>query len=398
MVGRRNHSPGDAGQTAGLIGRRELLAGGVALGVAGPAVSAVSTLPDVEAPFKMDGGRPWTGVWINKQGPFRFAITTGSNAFAVWDDLAAKLNLNPTTTNLRTAGRKQGPIATVYEAEEVLVGGAFALTRVPMTTFNAPGQPLDMGQMPLINDRITTFDFKAGIMRSLRDLPAERTGFTRTPMIYQANVLTWVPQVLGKLGGKTVRLRISTGAPGVISLSPQAVNRLGWWNDEVPYSERTFERGSRESVQRTTRRGDLELGDLKISNPLVTLNRSGGSAWVDVFEDDGTIGIELLRRFDLIIDQPKRGLWTRPNADFAEPWHYDRAGFDVEQEDGVWKVSVVDKGSPAEKAGLKVGDQVVTGIDSVRRARFAPAGAQVAFNVMRGGERVRVPMTLADWL
>ena len=59
------------------IGRRELLAGGVALGVAGRADAAVSTLPDVEAPFKMDGGRPWTGVWIDKQGPFRFGISTG---------------------------------------------------------------------------------------------------------------------------------------------------------------------------------------------------------------------------------------------------------------------------------------------------------------------------------
>jgi S1-C subfamily serine protease len=88
----------------------------------------------------------------------------------------------------------------------------------------------------------------------------------------------------------------------------------------------------------------------------------------------------------------------RPNADFEAPWEYDRAGFDVELQDGVWKVSVVDAGSPAAAAGLKVGDQVVTGIDSVRRARFAPAGAQVAFNVLRGGERVRVPMTLADWL
>jgi hypothetical protein len=398
LAGRRNHSPGDAGQTAGLIGRRELLAGGAALGLARPAVAAVSTLPDVEAPFKMDGGRPWTGVWIDKQGPFRFGISTGSNTFAVWDDLATRLKLNPTTSKVQLSKKTSSAVSTVYEAKELLIGGGFALTRVPLMGFRAPDQPSDMGQLPLVADRVTTFDFKAGIMRSLREAPADRTGYVRTPMIYEANVGTWTPRVQAKIGGKPVRLRISTGSFGVVSLSPQAVNRLGLWNDETPYSQRTVDDGARDAMRRVTRRGDLELGDFTVSRPLLTLNNARGSAWVDVFDDDGVIGIDLLRRLDLIIDQPKRNLWTRPNADFETPWSYDRAGFDVEQQDGVWKVSVVDGGSPAEQAGLKVGDQVVTQIDSVRRARYAPAGAQVAFNVLRGGERVRIPMTLADWL
>lgn len=378
--------------------RRDVLAGGMALGVAGPAMGAVSTLPDVETQFQMDGGRPWTGVWINKQGPFRFAISSGSNSFAVWDELATKLKLNPTTTNVQVSRRTSGRVATVYEAEELLIGGAFALTRVPLTTFRAPVGVLDVGQLPLIADRVTTFDFKAGVMRSLRDLPADRTGYVRAPMIYQANVVTWVPQVIAKLGGQTVRLRISTGSSAGVSLSPQAVNRLGFWNDETPYSERGFGDGTREAVVRQTRRGDLEIGDFKVSRPILTLNRAQGSAWVDIFDDDGLIGMNLLRRLDLIIDQPKRGLWVRPNADYETPWTYDRAGFDVEEKDGAWLVSVVDARSPAEAAGLKVGDRVVTQIDSVKRARFAPAGAQVAFSVMRGTERSRIAMTLADWL
>ncbi len=74
----------------------------------------------------------------------------------------------------------------------------------------------------------------------------------------------------------------------------------------------------------------------------------------------GLIGNELLRRFNMIINYPKREIHLEPNTHFNDQFDYAYTGLGIYYIDG--KIMVVDviENSPAEKGGFKVGDEIFT--------------------------------------
>lgn len=393
MAGRWNHRAGDAGAATGLIGRRELLAGGFVLGLAGTAKAGVSTLPDVDIPVRIDNNQLWTGVWLDKQGPFRFAVASGANAFRIWEGLATKAKLNPMPN---AAALRSGATANFYQVEELLIGGACALTKVPLASWRQDFPPKTVGALPLIQDRVTVFDWQGGMMRSLKERPADRAGHERVELVYESKWPVWTPVVRAKVAGKDVRLRVDTGYRGPVNLFGNTVQSLGLWDGAGPFYDRHNDYNGDKVTVRTARRGDLEIGGVRIAAPLMDLDR--GAAGRRDTSIDGVIGMEVLRRMAVMIDQPRRDLWLKPLANFEEGWNHDRAGFNADDKDGAWFVTQIDAGSPAERSGLKVGDRILTDMDSVMDARYAPAGAQIGFTVDSGGQRRKVSMTLENRL
>ncbi|MEO5890843.1 MAG: aspartyl protease family protein [Ferruginibacter sp.] len=73
----------------------------------------------------------------------------------------------------------------------------------------------------------------------------------------------------------------------------------------------------------------------------------------------GLLGNDLLRRFNLTINYPKREIHLLPNSHFNEPFDYAYTGLAIYYVDGSILVEDVIPGSPAEKAGLKQDDQII---------------------------------------
>ncbi len=76
---------------------------------------------------------------------------------------------------------------------------------------------------------------------------------------------------------------------------------------------------------------------------------------------DGTIGSQLLSRFNLIIDISNKSFYFKPNASFNKPFSYNIAGIEVVQTVLFLpqiEVVTVWKGSPADVAGIKAGDLI----------------------------------------
>jgi membrane-associated protease RseP (regulator of RpoE activity) len=73
----------------------------------------------------------------------------------------------------------------------------------------------------------------------------------------------------------------------------------------------------------------------------------------------GLIGNDLLRRFNIIMNYEKRDFYLIPNTHFSEPFDYAYTGIELYFMDGLIFLGDVAKGSPAEAAGLKEGDEVV---------------------------------------
>jgi hypothetical protein len=89
-----------------------------------------------------------------------------------------------------------------------------------------------------------------------------------------------------------------------------------------------------------------------------------------VFDDDfnvtnypflgGLIGNDLLRRFNLIINYGKSEFHLLPNKSYQEPFDYAYTGFNMFQEGYDVIIMDVMKDSPADRAGLKDGDIIVS--------------------------------------
>ncbi|MBV8254701.1 MAG: aspartyl protease family protein [Chitinophaga sp.] len=73
----------------------------------------------------------------------------------------------------------------------------------------------------------------------------------------------------------------------------------------------------------------------------------------------GMIGNDLLRRFNLVLNYPKKEIYLLPNTHFRDIFDYSYTGLIIYLIDGQVEVTDVIKGSPAEKAGFKKGDIIL---------------------------------------
>ncbi|HUP12572.1 MAG TPA: aspartyl protease family protein, partial [Niastella sp.] len=106
----------------------------------------------------------------------------------------------------------------------------------------------------------------------------------------------------------------------------------------------------------------------------------------------GLIGNDLLRRFNVILNYDRRDIYLMPNKHYNDQFDYSYSGIELYYVDGEILVGDVAKGSPAEKAGVKEGDVVIsvnsafgTNLNTMKLA-LQNAGERVRLIVKSGGE------------
>jgi len=116
----------------------------------------------------------------------------------------------------------------------------------------------------------------------------------------------------------------------------------------------------------------------------------------------GLIGNDLLRRFNIIINYASRDIHLTPNSHFRDPFDYSYTGLGMYFVDGEIRILDVMKGSPAEKAGLKVDDVIMAvqnnfskSIQEFKNLMQTP-GEKVKILVNRNGEPVIVTMKVMN--
>lgn len=107
----------------------------------------------------------------------------------------------------------------------------------------------------------------------------------------------------------------------------------------------------------------VKIGNSVVYNAVVSFPDSASIA--EVFSEsqrDGTIGSQILSRFNLIFNEPDNTLYVKPNSRFKEKWSYNIAGIELVQTDLLLRLSevlYVWAGSPAEEAGVQKGDRIL---------------------------------------
>ena len=83
----------------------------------------------------------------------------------------------------------------------------------------------------------------------------------------------------------------------------------------------------------------------------------------DLLFRDGIIGNSLLERFHIVVDYYHNKFYFKPTKKYNRPFEYDKSGMTVIASGPRLKsyiVSTVMKGSPADKSGIKPGDEILS--------------------------------------
>ena len=112
----------------------------------------------------------------------------------------------------------------------------------------------------------------------------------------------------------------------------------------------------------------------------------------------GLFGADLLRRFNITLNYPRGEIYLMPNTHFRDPFDYAYTGMEIYYEAGKVLIGEVIKDSPAEKAGLLVGDEIFA-VDNVVGTTFQgiknslqAAGNRLKIIVMRNKQPFELKM------
>ena len=383
-----------------MLQRREFLrhsALGLAASTIGgwPVILRAANSPDSYViPLTMTDIRVAMTVTIGGEGPLLVALDTGGQLSLIDRDVADRLRLGRSgEINLSIGGQLDR--YSLRLARDVVFGGQFRQDDVvfAQTDHVRFGEgvvaSLASGVLASLDSEL---DFNAKELRLYPNGGPPRAGWAQAhDALVPARVRGLSPlfMVDTKFGDRSVRAIVDTGAPRSLILDDGLFDRLA--AGATNWSP-AFKRGKR--VQRTVRLDrPFTIGDLTINRPLIH------SKDIGAFGAQMIVGLPILQQLDLATDTRRNILFTRPNGRPAPAPRYNMSGLWIDRDGPRITAGAVGKGSPAERAGIKVGDELGgMPFAAMIAALNGPAGSNVALQVAHGQARRQVEMTLTDYL
>lgn len=215
------------------------------------------------------------------------------------------------------------------------------------------------------------------------------------------------PEVMGEIDGIPGKFALDTGSRSTLDLmSPfvakhNLIQRYGakyqgvtGWGVGGP-ARSWIVRGKR-----------FSLGGVSVDAPVVELSQAKAGSFVDAYQA-GNVGAGVLKKFNIVWDYPRHQIFFEKNKHHAERDVFDRAGFWINLGDGAFDVVDVIAGAPADQAGLKPGDRIVTvngkkageiTLPDVRLLKKAPPGTNLILEILRNGQRQTINILLKDFI
>lgn len=154
---------------------------------------------------------------------------------------------------------------------------------------------------------------------------------------------------------------------------------------------------------------EICFGNFCLKNPIVSFPDSITiSGIVANSNRDGTIGSQLLSRFNLIFDYNDKKLYFKPNENFKKPYCYNVAGIEITQiipSVTLTEVMTVWENSPAAKAGVLPGDQIIEvngnsaftmSINEIRKIFETPSISPLKLTLKREQKEISVQIDMKD--
>ena len=162
------------------------------------------------------------------------------------------------------------------------------------------------------------------------------------------------------------------------------------------------------ALRRYSRYGTIEFGGYTVAEPVIASADCKMAAGGELREGElaGNLGNTLFRHFVLYLDYDRQQVIVEKGEDFGKDFPTDMSGLQLWRPEEACEVLYVSPGTPAEEAGFREGDIVVsidgTGVDrfdglvALHALLTEKPGTEHAFVVDRDGETVALRLVLRD--
>lgn len=325
----------------------------------------------IHLPMAVRANGPYVEVMANRRGPFLFEVDTGSMTSPLSSELAKEMGVRESDSashSIRIGFTND--FSVPMPVDFASFAGLWPLTG--HRTYGVLGYSI-------LKHFVVEFDYERGVL-TLHD--PKTFDYSGTGSVFPASFeMGYDPQIEGKLlvsNGLAipVRFTLDTGAGGTVVSTPivKAHDLFRAVPAKVPNAGKPKVDGVNGLVFETTtaRIEGIQLGPLLVDHPLVALSTDTDGPFA--MKDIGVnLGGNVLRRFKVIVDYPRKRVMLEPNSHFHDPFLADASGLVLDAGGQQFKrilVHGVVLGSPADKAGLQESD-VITAIDDESTDKYA---------------------------
>jgi hypothetical protein len=343
---------------------------------------------------------------LNGQGPFRFIFDSGASGNALSPAVAKQLGLRMEGPVIQATGAGSGSIPTqaanvaqVRIGELVLHDQAFDV--MPMPWGDRPG-PVGEVSYEIMKRLVVTVDYEHDQLIFNAPLSFTYSGNgVRIPIEPKPSQI----EVRASIDGASGVFLIDTGDEASLTVEQRFVSQHNLVKQMSPrYHGYTGSGvGGAEPTSYYGRVEALRIGEVEVNHVIASL--CDGQAISG--DNAGNIGTRILRQFNITFDVPHGALYFEKNSNWGKPDVFNRAGIVVDSIQQDQRVMNVLPGSPAEIAGVVIGD-IVMEIDGRAPndnplqkddpAFLQPVGTVVHLTIQREGKIRKIDVTLGDLL
>jgi membrane-associated protease RseP (regulator of RpoE activity) len=348
-------------------------------------------------------------VKVNGKGPYQFIFDTGG-VNLLTPPLSKELGIS-------AEGHMQGNRAgsghmdvQLLKVQSLQLGGATVkdqiFAQIPLDSMGViEGVPLPgMVGFETFRRFVTQIDYGAQTITLIKpDAFDPKNAGTPVPIKFNGNTI----EVPATYDGVPGTFTIDTGNRSALILNSPFVAAHAQFAKYSTAPEATTGWGIGGPTKSHVIRGhNLVIGGQTVAAPVVQLATSTKGADADPSQS-GNIGGGTLKRFVVTLDYGHNTMYLKPvTQPVSDLDSFDRSGVWINQGTAGYSVVDVTKGTPADQAGLKAGDEIVS-VDGKpaasvpvyemrARLRNDAPGTVVKFTVKRGSETKDVSVTLKD--
>jgi membrane-associated protease RseP (regulator of RpoE activity) len=359
-------------------------------------------------PISIINNHIYVRVMLDGNGPFTFAFDTGGQNI-VTPRVAALLHVrsaghfNLTGTGARTEGVQFTRVRAMRIGAATIRNQDFLVLPIAAGFGMSEGVMIDGMFGPAVPDRfLTTINYMRG--RLTLALQGDATPSAPTaPFFFDGTI----PVLETTIDGVRARTDLDTGNRGQLYLSTPfvALHPAIAAYATTGVAVTGFGVGG-PSYGRLGRVPAISVGPFALHGVVAAFGTQHTGATADPFTD-ANLGGGAWNRFSLTLDYAHQRIFLLPNARYGNPFEYDHSGMFVIDHHGSVTVVGVTPNTPAARAGLRKGDQILTvggrsatsyTLSQLRGLFMGEAGTRVVLRVSSGGQERTVHLTLARYV
>ena len=318
-------------------------------------------------PFKIHRGHIYIKGQINGSRDVNIVFDTGAAVNVANTGLSNEIEFKSKATTM--ANGANGLVKMEFsKGNELIIGSVIRMRRQDfyladishLQDFDLPVDAIVGGT--LLNEYVVELDFDKQVINLYEFSDFDQpNGFRKTPFDLRSYSIPQMDATIELSNGETYTgsYLIDSGAGLAISLNSPFVESYDLLTKVSPNYEYLGKALGNESMEYIGRVSKLKfLGeDFEGVPSRMSTTKEGVSSYSAI---DGLIGLEVLKRFNLIYNYRERKLYSRVNGNDEKPFRVNNYGLNMIKKDGYFLINQVIPKSAADKAKLQAGDKILS--------------------------------------